>query len=160
VHDPDLLILDEPTNGLDPAGRADFLELLREVNETGIALLLSTHLLPDVQEVCKDVVVIGKGRALRAGSVADLTKDLEGARIVRVMGDAAPLLAELACRGVAATADEGTGDLRVILADGQDNRVIFAAAAVSGTGLRGLVPASRTLETVFLESLEAPRADS
>src|SRR5206468_10457890 len=86
VHDPDVLILDEPTNGLDPEGRTDFLTLLREVNGAGIALLLSTHLLPDVQEVCKDVVVIGKGRALRSGSVADLTKDLATARIVRVQG--------------------------------------------------------------------------
>jgi ABC-2 type transport system ATP-binding protein len=160
VHDPDLLILDEPTNGLDPAGRSDFLELLREVNEAGIALILSTHLLPDVQEVCRDVVVIGKGRALRAGSVADLTKDLEGARIVRVMGDAAPLAAALARRGVGVRTDEATGDLRVLLAGGQDNRVIFAAAAEANAGIRGLAAASRSLETVFLESLEAPRADS
>jgi ABC-2 type transport system ATP-binding protein len=160
VHDPDLLILDEPTNGLDPSGRTDFLQLLREVNEAGIALVLSTHLLPDVQEVCKDVVVIGKGRVLRAGSVADLTKDLEGARIVRVMGDSAPLVSALACRGVSVTADEATGDLRVLLSGGQTNRVIFEAAAETRTGLRGLVAASRTLETVFLESLEAPRADS
>jgi ABC-2 type transport system ATP-binding protein len=160
VHDPDLLILDEPTNGLDPAGRSDFLELLREVNEAGIALILSTHLLPDVQEVCRDVVVIGKGRALREGSVADLTKDLEGARIVRVMGDAAPLAAALARRGVGVTTDEATGDLRVLLAGGQDNRVIFSAAAEANAGIRGLAAASRSLETVFLESLEAPRADS
>jgi ABC-2 type transport system ATP-binding protein len=160
VHDPDLLILDEPTNGLDPSGRTDFLQLLREVNEAGIALVLSTHLLPDVQEVCKDVVVIGKGRVLRAGSVADLTKDLEGARIVRVMGDSGPFVEALGCRGVSVTADEATGDLRVLLSAGQTNRVIFEAAAETRTGLRGLVAASRTLETVFLESLEAPRADS
>ena len=81
VHDPDLLILDEPTNGLDPAGRIDFLALLREVNRAGIAILLSTHLLPDVQEVCDDVVVIGHGRALRSGSVSEMTRDLARARI-------------------------------------------------------------------------------
>jgi ABC-2 type transport system ATP-binding protein len=160
VHDPDLLILDEPTNGLDPSGRTDFLQLLREVNEAGIALILSTHLLPDVQDVCKDVVVIGRGRSLRSGSVAELTRDLEGARIVRVFGDAGPFATALAQRVSDVSRDDATGDLRVILAEGQDNRVIFEAAAQTNVGIRGVVAASRTLETVFLETLEAPRADS
>jgi ABC-2 type transport system ATP-binding protein len=160
VHDPDLLILDEPTNGLDPAGRIDFLALLKEVTEAGISLLLSTHLLPDVQEVCEDVVVIGHGRVLRAGSVAALTKDVEAARIVRVQGNPDPLVLALQGRGVAVTKDETTGDLRIILPNSDGNDVIFAAAAEAKVGLTRLVPASRSLEDVFLESLEVPLADS
>jgi ABC-2 type transport system ATP-binding protein len=162
VHDPDLLILDEPTNGLDPAGRGDFLALLREVNRSGIAILLSTHLLPDVREVCRDVVVVGAGRLLRSGSVADLTKDLDAARTVGVHGDPAALESALARRGVAADVDPATGELRVVLSDGADNAVIFAAAREAGVGIRKLVPASRSLETVFIESLaggEASHAD-
>jgi ABC-2 type transport system ATP-binding protein len=160
VHDPDILILDEPTNGLDPEGRIEFLALLREVNRSGIALLLSTHLLPDVQAVCADVVVIGHGRSLRSGSVADLTRDLAAARIVRTSGPAAPLVAALSDRGFPVSVDDASGDLRVILPDGQTNEAIFSAAASAEVGILRLEPASRSLETVFLESLEAPRADS
>jgi ABC-2 type transport system ATP-binding protein len=156
VHDPDLLVLDEPTNGLDPAGRTDFLALLREVNSSGIALLLSTHLLPDVKEVCEDVVVIGHGRSLRSGSVAALTRDLEAARTVRVHGVAGDLVGELRRRAADVTVDEATGELRVILPAGADNRLIFGAAAAVRVGLQMVAPASRTLEAVFLESLARP----
>ena len=123
VHDPDLLILDEPTNGLDPPVAPTSSQLLREVNAAGIALLLSTHLLPDVQEVCEDVVVIGHGRAAsrrkRRGRSRRTSRALASSR---VFGDAAPLASALPKRGVPVTADEATGDLRVLLAQGQDNR--------------------------------------
>jgi ABC-2 type transport system ATP-binding protein len=158
IHDPDLLILDEPTNGLDPVGRTDFLALLREVNRTGIALLLSTHLLPDVMEVCGDVVVIGAGRLVRSGRVVDLTKDLEAARTVGVHGDRAAMIAALARHRAEAAVDEATGDLRVVLPRDADNRVILQAARDAGVGIRKLEPASRTLESVFLESLSSAGA--
>jgi ABC-2 type transport system ATP-binding protein len=154
VHDPDLLVLDEPTNGLDPAGRIEFLALLRQVNATGVAILLSTHLLPDVKEICSDVVVIGHGRALRAGSVSDLTRDLESARAVRVHGEPVALASMLAKRGVPVSADPTTGELRVVLPRGATNAMIFEAAREAGVGLQRLEPASRTLEAVFIESLE------
>jgi ABC-2 type transport system ATP-binding protein len=160
VHDPDLLVLDEPTNGLDPEGRIEFLALLRQVRAAGIALVLSTHLLPDVEDVCEDVVVIGRGRVLRAGRVADLTRDLAAARIVRTSGPAAALTAALSAQGFSVAEDEASGALRVIVPEGASNRAIFAAAAQTGVGIIRLEPASRTLESVFLESLEAPRADS
>jgi ABC-2 type transport system ATP-binding protein len=165
VHDPEILILDEPTNGLDPSGRADFLALLKEVAAAGIAVLLSTHLLPDVQEVCEDLVVIGAGRVLRAGGVAALKSDLRDARQVRVQGDTAAFTATLERldRRVRVAVNGETAELRVVLPDGADNGLILAAAARAGVGIRKLVPASRTLETVFLESLREEgdaRADS
>ncbi len=68
VHDPKLLILDEPTNGMDPAGRDEILELARDLaHNKGMSLMFSSHLLPDVEAVCDYVVVLGSGRLLAAG---------------------------------------------------------------------------------------------
>src|SRR5208337_4963527 len=73
VHDPRLLILDEPTNGMDPAGRQEMLELARDLaHEKQISLLLSSHLLPDVEFVCDHVLVLGRGRLLAQGQIQDM----------------------------------------------------------------------------------------
>src|SRR6202011_2392903 len=73
VHDPRLLILDEPTNGMDPAGREELLELCRDLSRNkGMSLIFSSHLLPDVEAVCDYVVVLGGGRLLAEGKIRDL----------------------------------------------------------------------------------------
>src|SRR5579862_4408101 len=73
VHDPDLLFLDEPTNGMDPKGRDEMLELIRDLaHDKGVNLILSSHLLPDVEHTCDHVVVIDKGRVAAAGPIAAL----------------------------------------------------------------------------------------
>src|SRR5258706_3922508 len=73
VHDPDLLFLDEPTNGMDPKGRDEMLELVRDLaHNKGVNLILSSHLLPDVEYTCDDVVVMDKGRIATAGPIASL----------------------------------------------------------------------------------------
>src|SRR5438105_11156975 len=73
VHDPKLLILDEPTNGMDPAGREEVLELTRDLaHNKGMNLLFSSHLLPDVETVCDHVIVLGAGRLLTQGSIQQL----------------------------------------------------------------------------------------
>src|SRR6202030_4120495 len=73
VHDPKLLILDEPTNGMDPAGREELLVLARDLSRNkGMSLLFSSHLLPDVEFVCEHVLVLGQGRLLAQGDVTKL----------------------------------------------------------------------------------------
>src|ERR1700712_424522 len=73
VHDPDLLLLDEPTNGMDPKGRDEMLELIRDLaHNKGVNLILSSHLLPDVEFTCDHVVVMDKGRTAAQGPLADL----------------------------------------------------------------------------------------
>ena len=74
VHDPDLVLLDEPTNGLDPAGRDDMLELIRRIGaEFGIAVVVTSHLLGELERVCEAIVVIDGGRLLRHSSTASVT---------------------------------------------------------------------------------------
>src|SRR3979411_1847662 len=73
VHDPRLLILDEPTNGMDPAGRQEVLELARDLaHNKGMSLLFSSHLLPDVEAVCDHVLVLARGRLLAQGNIGEL----------------------------------------------------------------------------------------
>src|SRR5207244_11102100 len=78
VHDPQLLILDEPTNGMDPAGRQEMLELARDLTQNkGLSLLFSSHLLPDVEAVCDHVLVLGRGSLLAQGSIQELKQTHE-----------------------------------------------------------------------------------
>ncbi len=153
VHDPDLLVLDEPTNGLDPAGREEFLELVRRVAREGVSVLLSTHLLPDVEATCSDAIVVGRGRALRHGTVADLKRGSDAMRRVEVDGDYGGFVAALKARGATLTVDPLAGFLLVGLPQGADNALIVAAASESRTGIRRLSRADRSLEEVFLEAV-------
>lgn len=158
VHDPDLLVLDEPTNGLDPAGREEFLELVRRVAREGVSVLLSTHLLPDVEATCSDAIVVGRGRALRHGTVADLKRGSDATRRVEVDGDYGGFVAALKARGATLTVDPLAGFLLVGLPQGADNALILAAASESRTGIRRLSRADRSLEEVFLEAVGVPAA--
>ena len=73
VHDPDLLFLDEPTNGMDPKGRDEMLELIRDLGHNkGVSLILSSHLLPDVEFTCDHVVVMDKGQIAAQGPIEEL----------------------------------------------------------------------------------------
>src|SRR3954462_398993 len=73
VHDPKLLILDEPTNGMDPAGRHEIIDLARDLaHEKGMSLIFSSHLLPDVEAVCDHVIVLGRGRLLAQGAIKEM----------------------------------------------------------------------------------------
>src|SRR4029079_17090324 len=75
VHDPQLLLLDEPTNGLDPAGRAAMLRLIEDlIAETGKSVLLCSHLLTDVERVCRRVVVLHRGQVAESGAIDDLRR--------------------------------------------------------------------------------------
>ena len=90
VHDPRLLILDEPTNGMDPAGRDDVLELAHDLaHNKGMSLLFSSHLLPDVEAVCDHVMVLGGGRLLAQGRIADLKQPHNLEFELRVKGEQA-----------------------------------------------------------------------
>ncbi len=105
VHDPALLILDEPTNGLDPAGRDDMLALIeRTGREFGISVLVSSHLLGELERICDGVVLIDNGKLVRAERLGVLT-GVTGTLLVEIDGDAAAFAASLTALGVRATFD-------------------------------------------------------
>jgi ABC-2 type transport system ATP-binding protein len=153
VHDPRLLILDEPTNGMDPAGRQEMLDLARDLAANkGLSLLFSSHLLPDVEFVCDHVLVLGGGRLLAQGNLQALKGHHDHVFEVRVKADApgfARRLGEAGC-GVEARTDR----LVVRLPAGQSQRLIWEVAAAAGEQVRYLRPQRSSLEEVFLKALD------
>ncbi|MBL9161706.1 MAG: ABC transporter ATP-binding protein [Planctomycetaceae bacterium] len=153
VHDPKLLILDEPTNGMDPAGRQQILELARDLTmNKGMSLLFSSHLLPDVEAVCSYVIVLAGGKLLAQGEIAELKQVHRHAFEVRVKGDLALFAARLERAGCAVS--EWGEILKVVLPAEASPQLIWAAAADAGEQIRHLRPQRSTLEEVFLSSLE------
>jgi ABC-2 type transport system ATP-binding protein len=152
VHDPDLLLLDEPTNGLDPQGREEMLDLITDVSSRkGLSLVLCSHLLPDVERVCDQVIVLNQAQVATRGRVATLTGTRGSTYDVRVKGDAAAFLTDLKDHGCECT--ESVDGYSIRLPDGAGPELIFATARACGAQVRYLRPAAETLEDVFLRAL-------
>jgi ABC-2 type transport system ATP-binding protein len=154
VHDPDLLFLDEPTNGMDPKGRDEMLELVRDLGHNkGVSLILSSHLLPDVEYTCDYVVVMDKGEVATQGPIAELKGPAGRVYELRVKGDLPGFLDVLAKQGMEA---HGTDEdvMRVFVPDGLgDHQAIFKSAATFGVQVRHLRPSVPTLEDVFAKAI-------
>ncbi len=153
VHDPRLLILDEPTNGMDPAGRQEILQLARDLaHNKGMSLLFSSHLLPDVESVCDHVLVLGRGRLLAQGGIKELKQVHERSFDVRLKGDPNGFLKGLTAAGGGAEPVEDF--LRVRLPEGMAQRFLWELASANGDQIRYLRPQRSTLEEVFLQAVE------
>lgn len=152
VHDPRLVILDEPTNGMDPVGRNEILGLARDLSrQKGMSLLFSSHLLPDVEYACDHVVAIAKGRLLIQGAIADLTSSDRPAFEVRVKGDRQQFAAVLQRAGCTAEAKEDC--LLVGLPTGATTELLWRTAIDANEQLRTLKARRSTLEDVFLDAV-------
>jgi ABC-2 type transport system ATP-binding protein len=160
INDPDLVILDEPTNGLDPAGRSAMLELISRLHrEQGKSILLSSHLLGDVERVCDSVVILDRGRVLAHGEVSELTSSRVNSYRIQVTGSVETCEAMLTDRGVeleALPARPGAPprDFIATLPGGGDTGLLFEAFAAAGEAeppglLSGLQPHEENLETIF-----------
>ena len=153
VHDPKLLILDEPTNGMDPAGRQEIIELAHDLaHQKGMSLLFSSHLLPDVEAVCDYIIVLAGGKLLAQGRIADLKQVHSQAFEVRVKGELAPFVQRL--QHAACTVEEQGDVLKVVLPAHESSQLIWRTAAEAGEQIRHLRPQRSTLEEVFLTALE------
>jgi ABC-2 type transport system ATP-binding protein len=156
LKSPDLLILDEPTNGLDPAGIRDIRDMIRELGESGVTVLLSSHILAEVQQVCHSVSIIGNGRLLASGDVDDLVGDGGVSTSRLVIADPGEAAVVLRRQGLTVTRD---GDALHVQGS-TDPEQITRLLAEQGLYVRELSPVRRDLESVFLrltkgESLEA-----
>jgi ABC-2 type transport system ATP-binding protein len=155
VHDPPVLLLDEPTSGLDPAGRERMLELLLCLGrDHGKVMLLSTHLLGDVDKVCESVVILHEGRVLLQGKVDQLRVRRQDRYRLQIQGAAETFLEELRLEGVQILEDNGRGGLCVVVPPGWVTRAFFALADNHGVLLRGLQRDDEALEELFHRVIE------
>jgi len=147
VHDPVLVLLDEPTAGLDPAGREEMLDLIkRTARGFGISIMLSTHLMGDVERVADSVIVLESGTVTNQDTVAQLTEETE-TLLIEVADRREEFATALAAKGVVAADD---GKVLVIEEAGEtEYDLIRDAAAESGARLRRLTPRRRDLRDIF-----------
>lgn len=149
AHDPELILLDEPTDGLDPVQRDDMLELIARIGgEFGIDILLSSHLLDEIDRICDNVVIFAGGTVTRSGNLANLRGAVTGLELE--VDNHAPLVA--ATLEAAGCEVEIDGLRLTLTGDGQLHDLARDAVAAAGAGLRRLTDRQVTLEDVFLEA--------
>ena len=150
VHDPSLVLLDEPTNGLDPAGRDDMLELIRRIGtEFGISVIVTSHLLGELERVCGGIVVIDGGRLLRHSTTASVTAQTALVSI-EVDGDQAALQTRLTDAGIAVRSEGKL--LYVDVGDESAYDTVRDAVAELGLGLVRLERQRHRMTEIFTDS--------
>jgi ABC-2 type transport system ATP-binding protein len=156
VHGPRLVFLDEPTNGLDPAGRDEMLTLIRDVSHgKGVNVIVSSHLMPDIERTCDFVIVMRRGEIATQGEVASL-RQTQGVQMdVELQAPSEPFLAAMRARGARVLHEAGSHyRLALECAANEAGRQLFAVAREAGAQLRGFQHAQRSLEDIFLEAVE------
>ena len=154
IHRPEVLILDEPTIGLDPAQVVEMRNVIREIGKDR-TVLLSTHILSEAQQICDRVLIINKGQIVTEDTPENLQSRLVGAQrvVLRVRGDSDGLSNKIArVKGVQAVEAKADGSVEFEFAAGQDSRPQVAKAIVqAGYELLELRPVGLSLEEIFLE---------
>ena len=156
VHDPDLLFLDEPTNGMDPKGRDEMLALVRDIaTAKAMTLILSSHLLPDVEFACDHVLVLHRGAVAAQGPIAVLKGTSGRVFELRVKGADASFLDAIRSEGF--DCDGETFDMmRVYVPEDRPAQALFQIAAQHGVQVRHLRASVPSLEDVFARALGEP----
>jgi len=155
VHGPRLLILDEPTNGLDPSARRRMLRLIGDIRDSGqMHVLLCSHLLRDVEETCEEVLILKQGRIVHYANLAQQRSVNQRFVEIETSDDHASLaeaLTEIGCKCTTG----GNGRLKMVLPEDFDLRQIYRVAAEQDLPLRRLNYRRDTLEDIFLAAMEA-----
>lgn len=153
VHDPDLLIFDEPTAGLDPNEREIMLRRIQSLHrDSGKAILISTHILPDVQTICDHVVILVGGRVRLTESMSVLSAPSEPTVHVRVFGDATPLIRVAAAHGCQALQNYD-GSVTIEGLDPKDVEQVWQWSSEANVDLQALKPARNSIEQIFIDAV-------
>jgi ABC-2 type transport system ATP-binding protein len=153
VHDPELLFLDEPTNGMDPTGREEMLALVRDIaTAKAMTVILSSHLLPDVEVACDYAVVLHKGGVAAQGPIATLKGTSAHVVELRVKGDQPRFADALRAEGLECHGEAGDA-LRVYVPDAYPARRLFELAVDHGVQVRHLRASVPSLDDVFARAL-------
>jgi len=153
VHDPRLLLLDEPTSGMDPSGRKEILELIRDISAKGrMSIIISTHLLADIEYTCQHVIIMNQGRIITRAPIVSLSHERFNSFEVKLKGDAAEFLKQL--RTKKCQVEEGEkNDFHILLPAIESSKLIFAIATRTGVQIRQLKKSQTTLEDAFLKAI-------
>ena len=165
VHDPQVLLLDEPASGLDPRARVELRELLRELRSLGKTIVISSHILPELEELCTSVAIVDRGQVLAQGRVSDIERRLRFGAVlrVRVLLDGDELEAardRFAAEPDVASAtilDDGTIELGFRGDDAASARLL-ADAVAAGLPVVSFARAASDLEELFLQVTAGDRA--
>lgn len=151
VHEPDLVFLDEPTDGVDPVGRAAIREIVAELRDKGTTVFINSHLLMEVEQICDHIVIMRRGQIIRQGTIAELTPDTgrvefgidlsTGAPIEEIVGPIGSSL-QRTSRGFEIAVDE----------DGAN--AIVDRLRGSGVSIRSISPRKLTLEDTFIDLVQ------
>jgi ABC-2 type transport system ATP-binding protein len=157
VHDPDLVFLDEPTNGLDPAGHEEMLSLIRRIyTELGIAVVLSSHVLEDIEQVCDYVMMVDSGRLIGSGYLSELM-DSQQEITLEIDGDLGEFVSILESAAIEVTRKEEL--LTVAYADDAVFDLIRDAAVESGAAIRSMAARRTSLEEFYIDVVETSQAE-
>jgi ABC-2 type transport system ATP-binding protein len=155
VHEPDVLLLDEPTDGVDPVGRREIRDLLREEAAKGRAVLLNSHLLSEIELTCDRVAVLRRGKVAASGRISELTQRGPAAGLVYRMV-ASPIDEPLLCalRETGASVDRVNGHVRLGARDLAHLNALVDETRARGAALSELTPERSTLEDVFVDLIK------
>jgi ABC-2 type transport system ATP-binding protein len=154
VHDPSVLLLDEPAANLDPKSRIELLAVLRELKRMGKTIVISSHILPELEDLCSRIIIVKEGKLAFAGSLDEAAAKFRARSriVVRVQGEPAALIAAIAAEPTVAAVTPEDGELIVTLKDGQREFGFVARRAVElGLTLTGLREEAPGLEEIFMQ---------
>ena len=165
VHDPSVLLLDEPASGLDPRARVELRELLRELRKLGKTIVISSHILPELEELCTSVAIVDRGRVLASGTISEIGQRLRVGEVlrVRVLGDDAGVESARSWfesqADVASAAADATGEIEVgFRGDEAGAAVLLAAAIAAKIAVVSYSPAATDLQELFLQVTDRDEA--
>jgi ABC-2 type transport system ATP-binding protein len=167
VHDPQVLLLDEPASGLDPRARVEFRELIRELRSLGKTIVISSHILPELEELCSSVAIVDRGRVLASGRVSDIERRLRSGAVLRARVLGGPDDVERAAAWFAADPDVASalvvddGSIEIALRGGDEDAArLLTGAIAAGFRLASFSRTASDLEELFLQvtALDEPIA--
>ena len=157
VHDPKILFLDEPTNGMDPQGREEMLELIKKIGASGKTILVSSHILQEVERVCEYVIIINDGVLVKEGNIKTLMIGEENIFKVKVRGSQegiAGFKKELGEAFEIVSTEEEEGQQTLVIRGTEGSKTVFTLASNAGVQVRAYGPATLTLEDIFIQAFK------
>jgi ABC-2 type transport system ATP-binding protein len=153
VHDPDLIILDEPTDGLDPIGRQQMLELIEKLyKDEKKNILISSHLLFDVERICDEIIVLGRGKVIRTGALTEVLSDESNTLRIRITGDVQAFTKQLKDGGLDPVIEQSNIDIPRV--DGMEMIILREINNNPDVSLQYMGRKTRSLEDVFIATVE------